>query len=339
MGMIRQTSQRSKKTGAKRKPGKRGPKMPRGRLVQQLEEKAYELVEREGAAALTARNLAEKVKVFHTLVTYYFGSMIGLLAAVAARGFEQLAQHLARAGEAQVKARAVPATVAHLLALVQARGQEAGRVGGGAAVREPRAQLVGRGEIPFREEAHSEIPMARLDERFPPAAEMFLEERPSPVPASLTATPASSIRARFEPLIQVALAHLRFGLDHPNLYLAMHEPRLWEQIALIQENPRSAEIHEKTRPYLQRVFVAREKGFQEYLRAVDANHSGLASSDVEQRWRLARLVAVIIDGYLFQVNCEHLHHRDRKRQHEERIVSFLEYPLLGALQRSGEASR
>jgi AcrR family transcriptional regulator len=65
-------------------------------MAERLHEKAVELVSDEGPEALTLRALADKADVFFTAPQYHFGSVAGLLAAVAASGFSELRQELGR---------------------------------------------------------------------------------------------------------------------------------------------------------------------------------------------------------------------------------------------------
>jgi len=70
------------------------PSRPRGELRRDLLAAATEAIEELGAAAMTLRDVARRAGVTHAAVGYHFGDKAGLLTAIAAEGFELLADEL-----------------------------------------------------------------------------------------------------------------------------------------------------------------------------------------------------------------------------------------------------
>ncbi|MET8119212.1 TetR/AcrR family transcriptional regulator [Micromonospora sp. NPDC005189] len=60
---------------------------------------ALEAIEEVGPAALSLRDLARRAGVSHAAPAHHFGDKAGLLAALAAQGFDRLAQRLTEAGD------------------------------------------------------------------------------------------------------------------------------------------------------------------------------------------------------------------------------------------------
>lgn len=67
-----------------------------GDLRRALITQALELIERDGAAALSLRELARQVGVSHAAPVHHFGDKAGLLTAIATQGFVMLANELRR---------------------------------------------------------------------------------------------------------------------------------------------------------------------------------------------------------------------------------------------------
>ncbi len=63
-----------------------------GNLKQALVDAGLEILEEAGLAGLSLRACAERTGVSHTAPKNHFGNMSGLLTAIAARGYQQLAQ-------------------------------------------------------------------------------------------------------------------------------------------------------------------------------------------------------------------------------------------------------
>ena len=67
-----------------------------GDLRRALIDAAVGVIEHEGLAALSLRDLARRVGVSHAAPVHHFGDKAGLLTAVAAEGFSKLADALQR---------------------------------------------------------------------------------------------------------------------------------------------------------------------------------------------------------------------------------------------------
>jgi AcrR family transcriptional regulator len=70
------------------------PSRPRGALRRDLLATAVEAIEELGVTAMTLRDVARRAGVTHTAVGYHFGDKTGLLTAIAAEGFDLLADAL-----------------------------------------------------------------------------------------------------------------------------------------------------------------------------------------------------------------------------------------------------
>jgi AcrR family transcriptional regulator len=81
---------------SRRKPSNR---YHHGDLRRALVDVSVELVEADGAAALSLREVARRLGVSHAAPGHHFADRSALLAAVAARGFEELADAMQRASE------------------------------------------------------------------------------------------------------------------------------------------------------------------------------------------------------------------------------------------------
>jgi AcrR family transcriptional regulator len=67
-----------------------------GNLKQALIAAGLDILAESGLAGLSLRNCAERVGVSHTAPKNHFGSVAGLLTAIAARGYQQLAEEMQR---------------------------------------------------------------------------------------------------------------------------------------------------------------------------------------------------------------------------------------------------
>lgn len=82
---------RAKATKAKKTKQARARTYHHGNLREALLEEARQIVLVDGTAALTVRELARRAGVSHSAPAHHFGDRRGILAALAARGFEGLA--------------------------------------------------------------------------------------------------------------------------------------------------------------------------------------------------------------------------------------------------------
>ena len=72
----------------------RAKKYHHGNLKEALIEAGLEILSESGLSDLSLRTCAASVGVSHTAPKNHFGNMNGLLTAIAARGYEQLAEHM-----------------------------------------------------------------------------------------------------------------------------------------------------------------------------------------------------------------------------------------------------
>ena len=80
---------------------RKGPELPEkkyhhGNLKEALVETGLQILEESGPAGLSLRTCAARIGISHTAPKNHFGSMNGLLSAIAARGYDQLAQWMRR---------------------------------------------------------------------------------------------------------------------------------------------------------------------------------------------------------------------------------------------------
>jgi AcrR family transcriptional regulator len=81
---------------------RRGPRFTdetTSETVQRMREAAVRLVNEKGFGALNFRTLAEELDVTRTAPLYYFGTTVGLIAAIAAYGLDELTSQLRRVRE------------------------------------------------------------------------------------------------------------------------------------------------------------------------------------------------------------------------------------------------
>src|SRR5262245_24935967 len=84
---------------ARRSLVRRGPRFTdetTDETVQRIREAAARLVNEQGFGTLNFRTLAEGLHLTRTAPLYYFGTTVGLIAAVAGYGFDDLATRLRR---------------------------------------------------------------------------------------------------------------------------------------------------------------------------------------------------------------------------------------------------
>jgi AcrR family transcriptional regulator len=87
------------RSGTRRGLARRGPRFTdetTDETVQRIREAAARLVNEQGFGALNFRTLAEALRLTRTAPLYYFGTTVGLIAAVAGHGFDDLAERLRR---------------------------------------------------------------------------------------------------------------------------------------------------------------------------------------------------------------------------------------------------
>jgi AcrR family transcriptional regulator len=119
--------------------------------------------------------------------------------------------------------------------------------------------------------------------------------------------------------VATALAHARFGLERFNLYKGMHDPRFWRF-----EHQKASDNIAKRREHqwIQRASAERNLALNEYQDAVttDQAHGTLNGNPAD----VARFLAVLVDGYLFQATQEQVHAGKTDREHLKYLKGLLD---------------
>lgn len=200
---------------------------------ERIRDAAIALITAESSQGLTLRALAARAGVFFTAPQHHFGSVVGLLAAVAEKGFTELARELGRA--------------------------------------------------------------------------------------------RSSQSGKSRRCIATARAHARFALGQGALYQALHDNRLWSA----KEAPESGAAGEKQKHWLERARGARLAAFREYELAVSEDQARHLLDARAKPDEVAHFLAVLVDGYVFQVLQEHIHPGFSVHQHLAWLERLLDCAIRG----------
>ena len=218
----------------KQRRTKRVPLDTKGGMEEHIRDAAIALVGKEGSQALSLRALAPTAGVTFTAPQYHFGSIVGLLGAVAAKGFDDLGKQISIARSAQ--------------------------------------------------------------------------------------TPNSS------ECLSAARAHARFGLEEAQLYQAMHDPRLWQYD---RDAARGSSAKEKEGSWFKKAEAARNDAFRKYESAVIVDQNrGLVTKDAAHQ-DIAHLIALLVDGYIFQVSQERVNADATLEQHLQFVSKLLDIAMHG----------
>jgi AcrR family transcriptional regulator len=102
-------------------------------------------------------------------------------------------------------------------------------------------------------------------------------------------------------LERMASSHGRYGLEVPLLYQAMHSPGLWGHSA---RSSSASSAAGKADRLIERAKVARDRAFDEYVKAVTETQKIGAMRKEPSGRRFAHLLSALVDGFLFHVREE-----------------------------------
>ena len=121
-------------------------------------------------------------------------------------------------------------------------------------------------------------------------------------------------------LVKVAVAHARFGLEHPRLYRAMHAAQLWHAPTIDAGTGR--------RNWTQAARQARDQAFAEWITAVGEAQAAGAVKRMPPAIA-ARILTAIVDGYVFQTFEEHVTPTQPLEEHLDDVAHLVDVTLGG----------
>jgi len=102
-------------------------------------------------------------------------------------------------------------------------------------------------------------------------------------------------------LVELSATHARYALEQPQLYRAMHTAHLWRSVM----KARTTHVRSRAFTWIRRAEASRDETFSVILDGVlRCVRSGQLEHDSPHS--IARLLTVVVDGYLFQVLEEHV---------------------------------